>query len=151
MYVSGGRYRYGQYIRGCICLCCFWLDVRSAKKLCCNRHILAILRCLFSSGSIRRRREPFHSVQEAQHVLRDLLDMCLEQEVPSIQQFNLTRDRLLSYSLRTSRHEYRVVLAPYRQHRDLALPHPALKFGVQGDIRLIVPEQVELYLSLVKR
>jgi len=58
---------------------------------------------------------------------------------------------LLRESLCTSGKEDRIVLAPYCKNRSLTLEDPMLKLGIQIDIVLVVPEQIQLNLPLIVR
>src|SRR5499427_3585084 len=77
---------------------------------------------------------------------RDLLDMCFQGEMASVEEADDRTGHVPLERLGTGRQEERIVLAPDREEGWLVRAEIVLEGGVQRDIALVVAEQVQLDL-----
>ena len=98
-----------------------------------------------SSGDVALpgRKDPPEKIAD---VLRDLIMMGLEGEMPCVEQVDLGIGQILLVGERSSWNEGRVMPAPDGEERGLVLPEVSLELRVQRNIRTIVQNEVELHL-----
>src|SRR5262249_6073903 len=84
--------------------------------------------------------------QEMADAVRDLASMGFEREVSGVQEADHRAWNIAPERLSPRRKKERIVLAPYRQERRLVGAEVFLKRGIEGDVALVVAEQVELHL-----
>src|SRR5262245_18818469 len=76
----------------------------------------------------------------------DLLSVRLQGKVPGIEETNRGIRDIALERFRSGRQEERIVLTPHREERWLARAEVVLKGGVQGDVALVVAEEIQLHL-----
>src|SRR6516225_8974668 len=75
----------------------------------------------------------------------DLVTVRLEGEVAGVKEAHVSVWNVTLERLGACRQEKRVVLAPSGQERRLVLAKIGLEFGIQGDVALVVAEEVKLH------
>src|SRR6266567_205041 len=83
--------------------------------------------------------------QEIADCHSDLVTVRLEGEMAGVEEADVSVWNVTLERLGARRQEKRVVLAPSCQKRRLMLAKIGLEFGIERDVALVVPEQVELH------
>src|SRR5512138_3077130 len=85
-------------------------------------------------------------VEEAKDLGPDLLHVCLEREVPRVEEMHFGVWIVTLESIRARRQEERIVLAPYGQQRRPLLAEVRLKLRIEPHIAGVIEKQIELDL-----
>src|SRR3984885_8629741 len=72
--------------------------------------------------------------------------MCLDREMPGVEELNLRAGYVLPKGFGSCRHEERIVLAPDRQQGRFRSAKIFLEFRIQLDVRRVIQKQIELNL-----
>jgi hypothetical protein len=91
-----------------------------------------------------RRRKLRSSTKKSVDLSGNLPGVGLQREVPGVEDMDLRTGKVALEGLGAGREEERIVLAPHRQKLRLVLAEVGLELRVQGDVALVVAEQVEL-------
>src|SRR5215471_19957964 len=114
-----------------------------ARRTDLTAHSLAPCRAMIWSAKCRA---SLGARQEIADCRSDLVTVRLEGEVAGVEEAHVSVWNVTLERLGARRQEKRVVLAPSCQKRRLVLAKIGLEFGIEGDVALVVAEQVELHL-----